>query len=125
MCINKTENRQIARDSLFVLVGLRVDGEITDHRVKMRNLSAAGMMAEGSVLVRRGMVVWVNLKDTGWVEGTVAWVQEKRFGIAFREEVNPAAARNTSPPPAHIGTYEVRRPTIAGLGRSDGPVRNI
>lgn len=125
MSVNETENRQIARDSLFVLVDLRVDGEITDHRVKMRNLSAAGMMAEGSVLVRRGMVVWVNLKDAGWVEGTVAWVQEKRFGIAFREEVNPAAARNTNAPPAHIGTYEVRRPTIVGSARVEGPVRNI
>ena len=125
MGASETENRQIARDSLFVLVDLRVDGEIADHRVKMRNLSSAGMMAEGSVPVRRGMVVWVNLKDAGWVEGTVAWVQEKRFGIAFREEVNPVAARNTQAPPAHIGTYEVRRPTIAGLSRTDGPVRNI
>ncbi len=125
MSINETENRQIARDSLFVLVDLRVDGEITDHRVKMRNLSAAGMMAEGSVLVRRGMVVWVNLKDAGWVEGTVAWVQEKRFGIAFREVVDPTAARNTKVPPAHIGTYEVRKPVIGGLARVDGPVRNI
>ena len=125
MSINETENRLLSRDSLVVLVDLRVDGEITDHRVKMRNLSAAGMMAEGSVLVRRGMVVWVNLKDAGWVEGTVAWVQEKRFGIAFREEVNPAAARKAQAAPAHIGTYEVRKPLIAGLSRSDGPVRNI
>ncbi len=91
--MSEMDNRQIARDSLFVLVDLRLDGQDIDHRVKMRNLSAGGMMAEGTLRVSRGMVVWVNLRNVGWTEGTVAWVQATRFGIACREEVDPLAVR--------------------------------
>jgi len=87
------ENRQITRDSLFVLADLRVDGDKTEHRVKVRNLSAGGMMAEGPARVLRGMPVRINLRNIGWVEGTVAWVQESRFGIAFRDEIDPKVAR--------------------------------
>ena len=46
-----TDNRQIARDSLFVLADLRVDGLDGEHRIKVRNLSSGGMMGEGPVRV--------------------------------------------------------------------------
>ena len=29
----------------------------------------------------------------GWVEGTVAWKQDNRFGIAFVDEIDPKLAR--------------------------------
>jgi hypothetical protein len=64
------EHRQIARDSLFVLADLRVDGLEGDHRIRVRNI--------------------------GWVEGSVAWVQDSRFGIAFREDIDPRVARAPS-----------------------------
>ena len=35
-----------ARDSLFVMADLRLDGNEETHRIKMRNLSAGGMMGE-------------------------------------------------------------------------------
>ncbi len=91
--MDETENRQIARDSLFVLADVRLDGQATEHRVKVRNLSSGGMMAEGPVRVVRGAVIWTDIRNIGWVEGTVAWVQESRFGIAFREEIDPKIAR--------------------------------
>ncbi|MFM5932107.1 MAG: PilZ domain-containing protein [Novosphingobium sp.] len=119
------ENRQIARDSLFVLVELRLDGEQTEHKVKMRNLSAGGMMAEGGVRAMRGLVVWVNLRNIGWVEGTIAWVQESRFGIAFREEIDPKLARASQEPAAANDGLLVHRPLYSVGGRNDGPVRKI
>ncbi len=85
--------RQIARDSLFVMADLRIDGIDAEHRIKMRNLSAGGMMGEGTVRVQRGQVVAVCIRNIGWVEGSVAWVQEGRFGIAFRDEIDPKVAR--------------------------------
>lgn len=87
------DNRQIARDSLFVLADLRLDGLDGEHRIKVRNLSAGGMMGEGIVRVSRGTVVAVNLRNLGWVDGTVAWVQENRFGVAFRDEIDPGLVR--------------------------------
>lgn len=85
--------RQIDRDSLFVMADLRVDGAEDEHRVKMRNLSAGGMMAEGEVKVQPGTGVNVNIRNIGWVGGSVAWVQDNRFGIAFHDEIDPKVAR--------------------------------
>ncbi|HET9629555.1 MAG TPA: PilZ domain-containing protein, partial [Novosphingobium sp.] len=81
--MSDSDNRNISRDSLFILAELRLDGREDEHRVKVRNLSSGGMMAEGSVKVTRGERVEVNLRNVGWVEGSVAWVQDSRFGVAF------------------------------------------
>lgn len=89
----KGDNRQIARDSLFLLADLRVDGIKGEHRIKVRNLSARGMMGEGVVQVVRGAFVSVNIRNVGWVDGSVAWVQDSRFGVAFRDEIDPKLAR--------------------------------
>jgi hypothetical protein len=91
--MDDSENRQIARDSLFVMAGLRLEGDHGEHKVKVRNLSSGGMMAEGTVHVVRGAVLTVEIRNIGWVEGTVAWVQGTRFGVAFREEIDPKIAR--------------------------------
>lgn len=126
------EHRQIARDSLFVMADLRVDGLEGDHRVKVRNLSSGGLMAEGPVKVLRGQLVWTNLRNIGWVEGSVAWVQDSRFGIAFRDEIDPRVARVSGTASAEEpGHFMVRRPlysstkAVPGTPPSDGNLRKI
>jgi hypothetical protein len=91
--MSHVETRQVDRDSLLLLAQVRVDGSDADYAVKVRNLSAGGMMAEGSVPVARGSLVSVALRNIGWVDGTVAWKQDDRFGIAFVEEIDPKLAR--------------------------------
>jgi hypothetical protein len=91
--MSNVDTRQVDRDSLFLLAQLRVDGRDGLYRVKVRNLSAGGMMAEGDVKVMRGALVEVELRNLGWIEGTVAWKQDNRFGIAFVEEIDPKRAR--------------------------------
>ncbi|WP_338467008.1 PilZ domain-containing protein [Novosphingobium sp. ZN18A2] len=88
------DHRQLGRESLFLMADLRVGERQDDHRVKVRNLSAGGMMAEGSVKVMRGSQVHVNLRNVGWVDGVVAWIQDNRFGIAFVEDIDPKAAQS-------------------------------
>lgn len=88
-----SEHREIGRDSLFLMADLRVHGSEGEYRIKVRNLSSGGMMGEGVVRVFRGAVVDVNIRNIGWVEGTVAWVQDNRFGVAFRDEIDPKVAR--------------------------------
>lgn len=91
--MSDSEHRQLGRDSLFVLADLRIDGITGEERIRVRNLSAGGLMAEATCRVQRGQMVWVNLRNLGWTEGSVAWVQDNRFGVAFREEIDPRLAR--------------------------------
>lgn len=114
--MNGSENRQIARDSLFVMADLRLPDSKTEHRIKVRNLSAGGMMGEGALRVARGDQVEVNIRNIGWVEGLVAWVQDDRFGVAFQEEIDPKVARapltptdqRSSPSPSPQHKYVAR-----------------
>lgn len=87
------ETRNIPRDSLFLMAQVRLEGQDVSHQVKVRNLSAGGMMAEGDPRVVRGMQVSIELRNIGWVEGSVAWIQDNRFGIAFQEEIDPKKVR--------------------------------
>ncbi len=93
--MSHVESRQTARESLSFLASLKVDGDAlaVEYRVRVRNLSPAGLMAEGDVAVAPGSLVAIELEDIGWVEGSVAWKQDNRFGIAFAEDVNYAHLR--------------------------------
>lgn len=124
--MGNNEHRQIARDSLFVMAELRVDGLPGEHRVRVRNLSAGGMMAEGPLVVQRGQMITIKLRNLGWVEGSVAWVQDSRFGIAFRTEIDPKIAR--APAISHDSDAELRRRLRAGAvntGTTSGPLRKL
>lgn len=114
------DHRQLGRDSLFLMAEVRLAGAEAEHRVKVRNLSAGGMMAEGAMKVLRGTPVQVNLRNIGWVDGVVAWIQDDRFGIAFVEEIDPKLARA----PVGNGSLTPRflKPPI---GQVVGPLRKI
>lgn len=87
------ETRSVSRDSLFLFAGIRIEQEPDTHRVKVRNLSDGGMMGEGSLRVQRGNRLDIELRNVGAITGTVAWVQDDRFGVAFDEEIDSQAAR--------------------------------
>jgi len=105
--MSNVDTRQVNRDSLFLLAQVRVDGQEGVSRVKVRNLSAGGMMAEGDSRVVRGSLVAVELRNIGWVEGSVAWKQDNRFGIAFVDEIDPGVVRA---PAATTGEAEFEIP---------------
>lgn len=87
------ETRSVARDSLFLLADIRVEQASDVHRVRVRNLSDGGMMGEGALRVQRGNRLAIELRNVGEVGGTVAWVQDNRFGVAFDEEIDSQKAR--------------------------------
>ena len=89
----ENDHRQLSRDSLFLMAELRLPRQEALARVKVRNLSAGGMMAEGVVKAVRGTLIEVNLRNVGWVEGAIAWVQGDRCGIAFSDDIDPMIAR--------------------------------
>jgi PilZ domain len=87
------ETRSVARDSLFLLADIRIEQSAEIHRVRVRNLSDGGMMGEGQLRVQRGHRLSIELRNIGAVGGTVAWVQDNRFGISFDEEIDSQKAR--------------------------------
>lgn len=85
--------RQLDRDSLFLQAGLHfIDGEDCGQ-VRVRNLSAGGLMAEAPINAKRGDKVEIELRNIGTVGGYVAWVAQGRFGIAFDHPIDPKLAR--------------------------------
>lgn len=82
-----------ARDSLLLMARLRSPALPQVHTVRVRNLSAGGLMAEFAEPLDRGTSVEVEVRGLGWVPGKVAWFTEGRTGIAFDKPVDPQRAR--------------------------------
>jgi hypothetical protein len=91
--MSAVDTRIVGRDSLFLFAELAFDGQAGPVRVKVRNLSPRGMMAEGGLVAGRGDRLTVSLRNVGDVKGAVAWVQGNRFGITFDEEIDPRIVR--------------------------------
>nr|WP_298924975.1 PilZ domain-containing protein [uncultured Erythrobacter sp.] len=91
--MSAVETRTVSRDSLFLLASIRVEQDSDVHKVRVRNLSDGGMMGEGNLRVKRGNRLEIELRNVGKIEGSVAWVQDNRFGIAFDDEIDSTQAR--------------------------------
>jgi hypothetical protein len=112
------EQRQINRDSLFMMAGLRVDGRDPVRRVKVRNLSSGGLMAEGDMRVVAGTAVEVELRNVGWV-GRGGLGSGNRFGVAFTRISTPRAFAPRNRPLTPISSRCALWPRDAGRA---GPV---
>lgn len=97
--------RENNRDSLLLKAILRFGNANEDREVRIRNLSAGGLMAEAPLRVTRGEAVEIHLRSIGWITGHVAWVTEGRIGIAFDHPINPKDARKP------VGTADLEMPS--------------
>ena len=86
--------RAVDRDSLFLMADLVFENGLPEARVKVRNLSAGGMMVEGELWLKRGTRVAATLRNIGPVAGVVVWVRGTKFGVAFEQEIDPRQARS-------------------------------
>jgi len=113
--------RNNQRNALFLLALCQLPSRQTEQRVKVRNISATGLMAEGTLRPVMGEPVWLDLRNIGRVEGVVAWVSDSRFGVAFAKEIDPALVRQ--PPTAVENEAEPRdyyqRGPLSTLKRQD------
>lgn len=114
-------HRHLLRDSFFLMAEVRLLGSTAEYRVKVRNLSAGGMMAEGQLAMQRGSHIEVNLRNIGWVQGVVAWIQDNRFGIALVQEIDPKLARASMLPGESTPRFVKPPISIHGVG----PVRKV
>lgn len=87
------DTRGLKRDSLFFFAELLPEGGTAPEKVKVRNLSDAGMMLDATLMLKRGDRVSVKLRNIGLVTGRVAWTQGSRIGIAFEQTIDARSAR--------------------------------
>jgi hypothetical protein len=102
-----TPSREQNRNSLLVKATYRFPTTGEQGEVRVRNISAGGLMAEAPVRAGRGEVVEVQLKNIGWISGKVAWVAESRFGIAFDIPIDP---KSTQQPVGTKAEYDASIP---------------
>ena len=123
--MQSVETRNVTRDSLFLFAELEFEGRTDPVRVKVRNLSAGGMMAEAAIVTGRGERLSIKLRNLEAVKGTVAWVQGDRFGVSFDTEIDPRVAR------AQVGSNDggsaprFTRPMAAAPKHGDGALRIV
>ena len=86
-------NKARDRDSLFLKAEMRLPEKGLEIEARVRNLSSGGLMAEAPVHVDRGDSVEINMRNIGWIGGSVAWTSEGRFGVAFNQPIDPKIVR--------------------------------
>lgn len=108
-------SRSADRDSLFMQAKIAVDGRAEPLMVRVRNLSAGGMLAEAKTLVSEGATLVIDLPNVGLIRGRVVWSGDGKFGIAFDVQVNPQSVRRqvvnkTETPAVLSGLHMPRTP---------------
>lgn len=64
-----------------------------ESTLRVRNLSAGGLMGETAEPFRTGENVEIDLRGVGRIAGRIAWVAPQRIGIAFATQIDPRLAR--------------------------------
>lgn len=85
-------SRTTNRDSLFLSAALSIAGD-APVQVRVRNLSAGGLMVEFGAPLAPGTAVTIELRGIGKVDGEVAWSAEGRIGVALLRQIDPKKAR--------------------------------
>ncbi|MEY4501336.1 MAG: hypothetical protein RIS52_1226 [Pseudomonadota bacterium] len=109
--------RHSQRESLFLLGKLYFEGRPALD-VRVRNLSSTGMMVESPMLGRIGDDVQIEIKGIGKVPARVAWVAERRMGLALVDPIDPRMSRQPLGTPTsavvmdHTVAKTARRPGL-------------
>jgi len=103
-------------DSMLLSAPLRRVNAPVRHPVtlRIRNLSAGGMMAECSEPVATGEQVVLELRGIGEVTGSVAWCHDGRIGISFDTPIDPRLTRKpvTAPKRTAVPGYAPGRRSL-------------
>ena len=119
------ETRHAKRDSLFMLGDIVLEATSERERVKIRNLSPGGMMAESERPLALGTRVSVDLPNVGLAPGAVSWSRGRRIGITFDEAIDPTKVRFQLGNGGHTPSYARAAPTAARHDGWNGKLRRI
>lgn len=113
-----TPAKRTPRDSMLLMGTIKAVGDVARQvqPMRIRNLSATGMMADSQTEYDVGCLVEVGLRGVGLVSGEVVWVRSGRMGITFNQRVDPKRARQ----PVVAGSNEGLRQIEVGKVRRPG-----
>ena len=100
--------REMDRDSLFMQGVLYLPGQGQPVTVRVRNLSAGGLMADYAGDIAKDSAVEIELRNLGRIAGRVAWVSPSQFGLAFDTLIDPLAVRR----PIGVKRDDLFRPVV-------------
>jgi len=102
-----TQNRRSRRSN--VLMAADIETSTGLKHVTLRNLSADGALVEGDAIPEAGSPVVFRKKDLV-ISGQVAWVNERRAGIAFDAKLDPETVLRHVPSPRSRIEQHFKRP---------------
>lgn len=107
------DHRASRRNQILLLAQLRVDGEATTFGIRIRDLSAGGLRAQFAECRLCGARIAVEIRNIGWVEGSIVWQDGAHIGIRFDTPIDPDKARiavtgNFASPPSPQGVVQRR-----------------
>ncbi|WOE74398.1 PilZ domain-containing protein [Alterisphingorhabdus coralli] len=91
---SERDNRHERRDALFLLARVSFENSEKTIDVRVRNLSAGGMMAESNVYCAPGDIVTVTIIHSEPIAGRISWQSGGRFGVAFNHPIDPQSVRD-------------------------------
>lgn len=84
------------RGEIHLSARMRVHAEDAGFLVRIRNVSAGGLMAELPHPLPPDCAVEIKLSGLGWIAGRVVWQTEGRTGIAFDHPIDVAVVQDAS-----------------------------
>ena len=104
------QNRRSRRSQLLMAATVETESGSVD--VTLRNLSAEGALVEGDGISKPGSQV-VFRKNELSASGRVAWVNQRRAGIAFDAKLKPETVLRHVPAPRSRVDPVFKRPRLA------------
>ena len=92
-----------------VLMAATLESAAGTAKVTLRNLSSDGALVEGDRIPEEGSLLVFRKNDLA-VGGKVAWISERRAGIAFDAKLEPEMVLRHIPAPKHRIESSFKRP---------------
>ena len=89
------DHRASRRNQILLLAQMRVDGESVCFGIRIRDLSAGGLRAQFAERRLGKVRIAVDIRNIGWVNGSVVWQNDTHIGIRFDTPIDPEKARIT------------------------------
>lgn len=110
--VESPAGRRAPRDSMLLSAELESLEGARRATVRVRNISATGLMFEADETFRAGEAVAITLRGVGRVTGRIVWRELDRMGMALDGEIDPLLTRKPvttakAPPPG-----SARRPGL-------------
>src|SRR3546814_16744429 len=86
-------DRKAKRDSLFLLTSVSSPDGHARGKVRVRTLSAKGLLADCPFPIIEGESVILNVRGVGHVSGAVVWNNGEKFGVLFDTRIIQERAR--------------------------------